>query len=48
MKKMLSLLKNRADLEIIASWIRENSTVLDLGCGDGNLLYYLIHNKHIK
>jgi len=48
MKKMLSLLKNRADLEIIASWIKEGSTVLDLGCGDGNLLYYLTHSKNIK
>lgn len=48
MKKMLSLLKNRADLEIIASLIREGSTVLDLGCGDGNLLYYLKYNKNVK
>ncbi len=48
MKKMLSLLSNRADLSIIADWIAEGSSVLDLGCGDGTLLNYLIHNKEVK
>jgi methionine biosynthesis protein MetW len=28
----------RYDFELIASWIPERSTVLDLGCGDGTLL----------
>ena len=31
----------RADLEIIASWIKADTKVLDLGCGDGTLLAYL-------
>ena len=31
----------RADLAIIADWIKEDSKVLDLGCGDGTLLAYL-------
>ena len=28
----------RADLEIIQDWIRPDSHILDLGCGDGTLL----------
>jgi methionine biosynthesis protein MetW len=35
----------RFDLQIIASWIEEGSRVLDLGCGEGDLLYFLKHNK---
>jgi methionine biosynthesis protein MetW len=36
----------RFDLRIIASWIEPGSRVLGLGCGDGELLYYLkIHKK---
>ena len=31
----------RADLAIIAEWIKPESSVLDLGCGDGTLLNYL-------
>ncbi len=31
----------RADLSIIADWIKTGSKVLDLGCGDGKLLAYL-------
>lgn len=31
----------RHDFAIIASWLTFNSKVLDLGCGDGELLYYL-------
>ncbi len=48
MKKLFSLLSNRVDLSIIASWIESGKTVLDLGCGDGSLLDYLIKNKQIK
>lgn len=33
--------KLRADLAIIAEWIKPGSKVLDLGCGDGVLLAYL-------
>jgi methionine biosynthesis protein MetW len=35
----------RFDLEIIADMIDNNSTVLDLGCGPGDLLNKLIHEK---
>jgi len=38
----------RFDLQIIASWIEKGSTVLDLGCGEGDLLYFLKHNKEVK
>jgi methionine biosynthesis protein MetW len=40
--------KMRFDLKIIASWIERGSKVLDLGCGDGDLLYFLKHNKGVK
>ena len=35
----------RPDYAIIADWIRPDSHVLDLGCGDGTLLAYLKRNK---
>lgn len=38
----------RFDLKIIASWIEPGSKVLDLGCGVGDLLYYLKENKQVK
>jgi methionine biosynthesis protein MetW len=37
----------RFDLQIIANLIKNNSKVLDIGCGDGQLLYYLKQNKNI-
>jgi len=48
MKKLLAVLSDRLDLSIIASWIEEGKSVLDLGCGDGSLLEYLIKNKKVK
>ena len=39
---------NRRDFKIIAEWIEEKSTVLDLGCGDSTLLNYLISSKNIS
>jgi methionine biosynthesis protein MetW len=39
----LSLL--RADLAFIAHWVRDESHVLDLGCGDGVMLEYLQTDK---
>ena len=37
----------RYDLQIIASWIDPGSDVLDLGCGSGELLKFLINNKQV-
>lgn len=37
----------RFDLEIIASFIKPNSKVLDIGCSDGELLYFLKNTKNI-
>ena len=38
----------RFDLQIIASWIEPGARVLDLGCGEGELLQYLINNKNVN
>lgn len=37
--------QHRPDLAFIAHWVRENSQVLDLGCGDGVMLDYLQSSK---
>jgi methionine biosynthesis protein MetW len=37
----------RFDLQIIASWIEPASKVLDLGCGVGDLLYFLKTHKQV-
>jgi len=37
----------RFDLQIIASWIEPGSKVLDLGCGEGDLLHFLKENKQV-
>jgi len=37
----------RYDFPIIADWINSNAKVLDLGCGDGELLSYLKEEKNI-
>ena len=37
----------REDLELISSWIKKNSRVLDLGCGDGSLLKMLKEQKNV-
>ena len=37
----------RYDFPIIANWVNSNSKVLDLGCGDGELLNYLKKEKNI-
>ena len=34
----------RYDLQVIASWIERGSRVLDLGCGNGDLLAWLTAN----
>lgn len=38
----------RTDLEIISQWVKPNSRLLDLGCGDGALLHHLQKNKQVK
>ena len=37
----------RFDLMVIASWISKNSRVLDLGCGEGELLMHLQTQKQV-
>ena len=37
----------RADLEIIADWIQPEARVLDMGCGDGELLDFLSQQKQV-
>tara|TARA_E500000178_G_scaffold326008_1_gene353834 strand:- start:6657 stop:7256 length:600 start_codon:yes stop_codon:yes gene_type:complete len=39
---------DRKDFKIISEWIKKDSTVLDLGCGDSTLLKYLIVNKNVS
>lgn len=38
----------RFDLQVIASWIEPRSRVLDLGCGNGDLLEYLKKYKQVR
>ena len=37
----------RKDFEAISNWVQPDSTVLDLGCGDGSLLVNLQQTRHI-
>jgi methionine biosynthesis protein MetW len=37
----------RADLELISEWIKPDSRVLDLACGDGSLLEHLQTQKNV-
>ena len=39
--------KIRFDLQIIADLIKPNSKVLDIGCGDGQLLHFLKQAKNV-
>jgi methionine biosynthesis protein MetW len=38
----------RVDFDVIQQWIAPNSRVLDLGCGDGTLLYNLKKHKMVN
>ena len=38
----------RADLAIIAEWIKPRSSILDLGCGDGTLLKQLRDQQSVR
>lgn len=44
---MISAALTRPDLSRIASWIAPQSRVLDLGCGDGELLVHLQASKQV-
>ena len=34
--------------KVLAGWIEDGASVLDLGCGDGELLAHLISEKHVR
>ena len=38
----------RLDHKIIGDMIEKGSMVIDMGCGDGDLLEYLVLNKEVK
>jgi homoserine O-acetyltransferase len=38
----------RADFATIAGWIQPGAQVLDLGCGDGSLLAYLMRERNVR
>ncbi|MCE3251185.1 MAG: metW [Cellvibrio sp.] len=38
----------RIDLNEIQHWIKQGSRILDLGCGDGTLLKFLIDTKQVQ
>ncbi|MDA3832694.1 MAG: methionine biosynthesis protein MetW [Spirochaetales bacterium] len=38
----------RFDLKVIASWIEKNARILDLGCGEGDLLVFLKKHKDVR
>ncbi|MEY2880296.1 MAG: hypothetical protein RLZZ15_2676 [Verrucomicrobiota bacterium] len=40
--------KRTVDMEIIGDWVEPNTRVLDLGCGEGALLDYLVQHKKIS
>ena len=39
---------HRADFAAIAGWLRSGAQVLDLGCGDGSLLSYLMRERSVR
>ncbi len=45
---MTNYKKMRFDLQVAASWVTPGATVLDLGCGKGDLLAYLKQEKNVK
>ena len=41
-------LSGRSDFQAIAAWVQPDSSVLDLGCGDGLLLKYLKETRSAR
>jgi len=39
---------NKVEQEVISRWVEAGSSVLDLGCGDGELLTRLIRQKQVR
>ena len=48
MQNNVNITKFRQDFAIIANWVQFNSKVLDLGCGDGQLLKFLGSALEVK
>ena len=44
----MSFTELRSDLEVIQQWVKPDSQVLDLGCGEGQLLKYLQTHKNVR
>ncbi len=40
-------LYTRAEFTVIAQWVPEAASVIDLGCGNGALMEYLIQHNHV-
>ena len=45
---MTQIVKRTVDMEIIGDWVEPGTRVLDLGCGPGVLLDYLVQKKQIS
>ncbi|MBW8000520.1 MAG: homoserine O-acetyltransferase [Planctomycetes bacterium] len=48
LRRLDDAIRTRVDYELIESLIEPDSKILDLGCGDGQLLTSLIEDKNIK
>ena len=44
----MTLSKDKSELETISNWINSGSSILDLGCGDGELITHLIAEKQVR
>lgn len=44
---MPSTIASRPDFAAIAEWVRPDTKILDLGCGDGSLLRYLREERNV-
>ena len=38
---------SKLEYKIILDWIKQSSSVLDLGCGDGELISLLVQEKQV-